>query len=193
MKCYKTQMWWTRKSKLSSDYSSVLSDWFMWQIWISWGLPAQIFLWFSTNLFQLLCIPKYEMHVLLAGWLPCCQMWRVFRKWLSSCYCLRMDHITKVRTACLCLICSCHGVHDVLGGWVRARCSCSGRPSPPSPTCPGASQTGSYTHGQCFSSPPELILKLKIHSTTSARRTKILWSFSSLVPRPSVASNSSSA
>ena len=92
-----------------------------------------------------------------------------------------------------CLICSCHGVHGVLGGWVQARCSCSGRPSPPSPTCPSASQTGSYTHGRCFSSPPELSLKLKIHSTTSARRTKILWSFSSLVPRPSVASNSSSA
>ena len=41
-------------------------DCFLWQIWICWGLPAEIFLWFSTNLFQLLCIPKYEMYVLLA-------------------------------------------------------------------------------------------------------------------------------
>ena len=174
--------------------SSGKFDWFMWQKLVCWGLSAQIIFWFSTNLFQLLCCMHPKIwNVRPAGWLPCCQMWRAFRKWLCSCSWLRMDHITKVRTACLCLICSCHGVHDVLGGWVRARCSCSGRPSPPSPTCPGASQTGSYTHGQCFSSPPELILKLKIHSTTSARRTKILWSFSSLVPRPSVASNSSSA
>ena len=145
---------------------------------------AQIYFNFSTSKIW---------NVRPAGWLPCCQMWRAFRKWLCSCSWLRMDHITKVRTACLCLICSCHGVHDVLAGWVRARCSCSGRPSPPSPTCPGASQTGSYTHGRCFSSPPELSLKLKTHPATSARRTKILWSFSSLVPRPSVASNSSSA
>ena len=89
-----------------------------------------------------------------AGCVPCCQMWRVFRKWLCSFSWLRIDHFTKVMTACLCLICSCHGVHDVLGGWVQARCSCSGRPSPPSPTCPSASQTGSCTHGRCSSGPP---------------------------------------
>ena len=102
---------------------------------------------FSRNLFHLLCIPKYEMYVLLAVCLvvECGES--------SESYWLRMDHITKV-TACLCLICSCHGVHDVLGGWVRARCSCSGRPSPPSPTCPSASQTGSCTHGRCSSGPP---------------------------------------
>ena len=140
--------------------SSGKFDWFMWQKLVCWGLSAQIIFWFSTNLFQLLCCMHPKIwNVRPAGWLPCCQMWRVFRKWRCSCYWLRMDHITKVRTACLCLICSCHGVHDVLGGWVRARCSCSGRPSPPSPTCPSASQTGSYTHGRCSSGQPEQIIR----------------------------------
>ena len=55
--------------------------------------------------------------------------------------CLLVNH-------CKGLIESCHGE----GG--RARCSCSGLPSPPSPTCPGASQTGSCTPGRCSSGRP---------------------------------------